>query len=262
MTSVQAHDARARDTRGATLVRPFQVRGRFFTALALRLERSPDGQLLAALDAELTHAPQFFANTPMVIDFEHATERVHPEDLRRLVDHLRLRKVLVFGVQNASSEQVAQAATLGLIPLAGGRDVPERDRPRESGPATPAQEPQGQAGRLIAVPVRSGQTIVAEHGDLTVVGPVGSGAELIAAGSIHVYGQMRGRALAGVHGDEAARIFCQSLDAELLAINGVYMTSEFFEPSVRKQNVQVFLQGAALCVEPLGQPQNRDRSSP
>lgn len=262
MTGLQAHDARARNTRGATQVRQFQIRGRFFTALALRLERPPDGQLLAALDAELTRTPQFFANTPMVIDFEHAAGLVDAEDFQRLVDHLRFRKVLVFGVQNASPAQVVEAATLGLVPLSGGRDAPERDRPREPLPAASALEPRRQPTRLVAAPVRSGQTIVAEDGDLTIVGPVGSGAELIAAGSIHVYGQMRGRALAGVYGDGAARIFCQSLDAELLAINGIYMTSELFEPSVRKQNVQVFLQADALCVELLGQPHNRDRSSP
>lgn len=258
---MQVQDARARNMRGSTTVRQFQIRGRFFTGLTLRLERPPDGQLIAALDAELMQTPQFFADTPMVIDFEHTRGRVHLEDFQRLVDHLRLRKVQVFGVQNASPEQLAKAATLGLIPLMGGRDAPPRGRPQEPEPVVSAQEPHKRAARLITAPIRSGQTIFAEEGDLTVVGPVGSGAELIAAGSIHVYGQMRGRALAGVHGDETARIFCQSLDAELLAINGVYITSETFEPSVRKQNVQVFLQGDTLCIEALGQPQNRDRSS-
>ena len=122
-----------------------------------------------------------------------------------------------------------------------------------------AQEPAQPSNRLITSPVRSGQTVIAETGDLTIVGPVGSGAELIAAGSIHVYGQLRGRASAGVFGDETARIFCQSLDAELLSIAGLYKPSEAIDPLARKRNVQVYLQGDHLCVEAFGQS-HRDRS--
>ena len=84
-----------------------------------------------------------------------------------------------------------------------------------------------------------------------VVAPVSSGAELIAHGNIHVYGRLRGRALAGVNGDRSARIFCQSLDAELIAIAGLYRTSEDLGPEVRKQRIQAFLREDTLCVEAL-----------
>ena len=104
---------------------------------------------------------------------------------------------------------------------------------------------------LITEPVRSGQKIVAERGDLVVCASVGSGAELVAVGNIHVYGALRGRALAGVNGDETARIFCQHLDAELLAIAGLYRTSEDLGPDIRKQRVQAFLQDEKLVVEAL-----------
>jgi septum site-determining protein MinC len=99
--------------------------------------------------------------------------------------------------------------------------------------------------------VRSGQKIVAERGDLVVCASVGSGAELVAVGNIHVYGALRGRALAGVNGDETARIFCQHLDAELLAIAGLYRTSEDLGPDIRKQRIQAFLQEEKLVVEAL-----------
>jgi septum site-determining protein MinC len=80
---------------------------------------------------------------------------------------------------------------------------------------------------------------------------VGSGAELIAHGNIHVYGRLRGRALAGVNGDRKARIFCQSLEAELIAIAGLYKTSDDLGAAVREQRVQAFLDQDVLCVEPL-----------
>jgi septum site-determining protein MinC len=99
--------------------------------------------------------------------------------------------------------------------------------------------------------VRSGQQIFAERGDLVVVASVSPGAELIARGNIHVYGTLRGRALAGVHGDSAARIFCEALDAELLAIAGLYKLSDAIDPSLRRQRVQAFLDDGTLCVESL-----------
>lgn len=106
-------------------------------------------------------------------------------------------------------------------------------------------------GMLVTEPVRSGQRITAEHGDLVVVAPVGSGAELVATGNIHVYGPLRGRALAGVDGDRRARIFCTSLEAELIAIAGLYQTSEGLGRQVTGQRVQAFLKDDRLLIEAL-----------
>ncbi|WP_368373112.1 septum site-determining protein MinC [Rubellimicrobium arenae] len=253
------HDARDRGPRGNTTVRPYQIRGRFLTAIALRLEGPADRQMLAELDAQLRQTPQFFNDAPMVIDLEHAAGQLVADDFVRLVEHLRFRKVSVFAVQGGSPEQRETAATLGLISIAAGRDVPPKGAEAAPTPAA-AQAPVKPANRLVTSPVRSGQTVMAEAGDLIVVGPVSSGAELIAAGNIHVYGQLRGRASAGVFGDETARIFCQSLDAELLSIAGLYRTSESMDPVARNQGVQVFLRDDRLCVETFGPPQNRDRS--
>lgn len=255
------HEARSRGSRGVPTVRPYQIRGRFLTAVALRLEGPADRVMLGELDAQLRQTPQFFADAPMVVDLEHAGGQVSPEDLAGLVEHLRFRKVSVFAVQGGGREHKAAAATLGLIALPSGGDAPAKGAEREEAPApAAAPEPVRPFNRLVATPVRSGQTVVAERGDLTVVGPVGSGAELIAAGSIHVYGPLRGRASAGVFGDETARIFCQSLDAELLSIAGLYQTSEGLDPLARGRSVQVLLRGDRLCVEPFGPPQTKDRS--
>ena len=257
MQSYEAEDRRA----GSVAARAFQIRGRFFTAIAVRLAARPDEAFMAELDAQLRQTPQFFADAPVVIDLEHAAALVQRGDLVRLVDGLRKRKLSVFGVQNGTAEQTAAAVAAGLITLSGGRDVPARGRQRQTeikqiAPAeTPAPE-----NRLITEPVRSGQTVFADCGDLVVVSPVGSGAELITSGNIHVYGPLRGRVLAGVNGDTNARIFCQSLDADLLAVTGVYRTSETLGADIRNKSVQVFLEGEDLKVAPLGH-HPRDRST-
>jgi len=113
-------------------------------------------------------------------------------------------------------------------------------------------EPEKKPGSLlILAPVRSGQVLFADAGDLVVVAPVSSGAELIAHGSIHVYGRMSGRALAGVNGDRSARIFCQNFDADLVAIAGLYRSSDDFGASVRGTRAQAFLEDDSLKIEPL-----------
>ncbi len=238
-----------------TSVKPYQIRGRFFTAIALRPSGETDAVFYDALDAQMRQMPHFFANAPLVIDLEQIAGTEIELDIARFVAALRHRKLSVFGVQNGSAEQTAAALETGLIALPTGRDAPvervERANARTAAKPEPTPKALAPSTRLITEPVRSGQKIVAERGDLVVCASVGSGAELVAVGNIHVYGQLRGRALAGVNGDETARIFCQNLDAELLAIAGLYRTSEDLGPDIRKQRVQAFLQDDKLVVEAL-----------
>ena len=169
---------------------------------------------------------------------------------RKLSEATRARKLSAVGIQNGTSEQGVAAFGAGLITLQGGRDVPMERGGRPLAAVAKPTEPTV-ASLVVTEPVRSGQRVFADRGDLVVVAAVGSGAELIAQGNIHVYGPLRGRALAGVNGDRAARIFCQCLEAELVAIAGLYRTSDDLGPSVRSQRVQAFLQDDALRVEPL-----------
>jgi septum site-determining protein MinC len=104
---------------------------------------------------------------------------------------------------------------------------------------------------VITSSVRSGQTVEFSEGDVTVIGSVGSGAEIVAGGSIHVYGVLRGRALAGTSGDQKARIFCQNLQAELLSIAGGYRLAENFDPKLRGRAVQAHLDGQGMTMTPL-----------
>lgn len=109
---------------------------------------------------------------------------------------------------------------------------------------------------LIEAPVRSGQTIINPDGDVIILGAVASGAEVIAAGSIHVYGALRGRALAGAYGNESARIFCRRFEAELIAIGGYYKVTEETETSLRHKPVQAWLSGNDLKMASLDQSEN------
>ena len=104
---------------------------------------------------------------------------------------------------------------------------------------------------VVSESVRSGQSIVFREGDVTVIGSVSSGAEIIAGGSIHIYGTLRGRAFAGASGDPGARIFCRSLEAELLAINGLYRVADRLEQGLRGRPVQAWLEGKAIAMAPL-----------
>ena len=105
--------------------------------------------------------------------------------------------------------------------------------------------------RMVTTPVRSGQRIYARNSDLIITAQVSAGAEVIADGCIHIYGSLRGRALAGAQGDEAARIFCRDLQAELLAIAGRYKVAEDIADDVRGRPVQIRLDGDKLCIDPL-----------
>ncbi|MEM7498457.1 MAG: septum site-determining protein MinC [Pseudomonadota bacterium] len=249
-------------------VMPLQIRGRFLTAVVLPVPGAVDDAFYAAVDAALKQSPRFFADAPLVIDVAEA-EGLETEDaFGALLDALRTRRLSPIGIQNASAHQTVAADARGLITLKPGRDTafepprPTPVAPRAVEPAprpvavpdpepAPPPQPVARPSLLITEPVRSGQCIVAEEGDLVVLASVSSGAELIAPGHIHVYGALRGRALAGVGGDTSARIFCQSLEAELIAIAGLYKTSEAFETTVAKRRVQAFLETDTLCIQPL-----------
>jgi septum site-determining protein MinC len=228
---------------------PFQVRGRFFTAIVLQVVEAPDAEFYKALDTILAQAPHFFTNAPFVLDLNTAPSIGPAFDFIGLTRELRKRRITLIGVQNGTIEQNRAALTAGLMTLQGGCDLPDKD-PTENG-AGP-EEPVVPSGALLVTdPVRSGQRVFSEVSDLVVVASVGSGAELIARGNIHVYGRMRGRALAGVNGNPAARIFCQNLEAELIAIGGLYKTSEEIDPSLRTRRVQAFVRDGTLRIEPL-----------
>ncbi|CDX56623.1 putative septum site-determining protein MinC [Mesorhizobium plurifarium] len=168
-------------------------------------------------------------------------------------------------VQAAQMTQLAAEAPradVSPIEMSGDEPVdPElarleavRIEPAQAASAGQGAEPvMPSAGTLmIKAPIRSGQSVFHPHGDVIVLGSVASGSEIVAGGSIHVYGTLRGRAIAGSEGNVAARIFCRKNEAELLAVDGWYTTAEEMEGVSRGKAVQAFLDNDALCVVPLG----------
>lgn len=239
---MSAIETRNRSEKNPATVAPFQVRGRFLTALALRIDTDiADDAFYALLDEQVQKTPHFFTGAPMVLDFAKAAGFSAEDTLQRLVENLRKRDLHVFGVQNTASIAPALLHELGLIALPQGRDAPL--------PRAPDAPPPVVENKIIRSPIRSGQMVMAERGDLTVIGSVASGAELVAAGNIHVYGTLRGRALAGCHGNTDAHIFCQSLAAELVAIAGLYQTNETLEDSCRQRCTHIYLNDEKLCME-------------
>jgi septum site-determining protein MinC len=216
----------------------FKFRGGSFHALVVRPE-SPIEAWLADVDVLLARSPGFFAGKSVVIDVS-GLSLTKPTFLG-LLDELSRRDIRILGVEGANPADVD-----GRVPsLVRG----QADRPDPAGaPAVQSAAPAPVSSLLIDAPVRSGQAIVHPDGDVTIVGSVSSGAEIIAAGSIHVYGTLRGRVLAGAYGNQRARIFCRRLDAELIAIDGHYIVADEVEPHLRKAPIQAWLEGDELKI--------------
>ena len=205
----------------------FDLKGRMAPFTVLQVRTADVDAVLAQLDARLAQAPDFFAGMPLVVAPAEAVS-LEGASLDALVTGLRERSLLPVAASGLPAETAAVAG-LGLIRnLEAARSGSAEGGRREA----PAKAAAG-AARLVTQPVRSGQQVYARGGDLVATAPVSAGAELMADGHIHVYDTLRGRALAGVQGDENARIFCRSLKAELIAIAGQYRLSDQIDAELR-----------------------------
>jgi septum site-determining protein MinC len=214
----------------------FKFRGGSFHALVVKPE-TPINAWLADVDTLLSRSPRFFAGKSVVIDASNLS--LTKETFLSLLDELSKREIRIIGVEGANPSCVD-----GRVPfLTRGQ---ARKSKKTAAPAIPLSAPAPVSSLLIDAPVRSGQQIVHPHGDVTIVGSVASGAEIIAAGSIHVYGTLRGRVLAGAYGNERARIFCRRLEAELMAIDGHYIVADDIQSHLRETPIQAWLEKDAL----------------
>jgi septum site-determining protein MinC len=218
-----------------------RMRGRSYVAFVFTPE-IPIVGWLEEIDATLARSPGFFVGKPVVLDL--AALDLSRAAITHLVNNLEERNIRVLGIEGVDAEKL----TTSMPPLlTGGRScVITRTEPVEK----PETKPKPNS-LLLESPVRSGQSIVFADGDVTVLGSVGSGAEIVAGGSIHIYGTLRGRAMAGVNGNSSARIYCQKIEAELLAIDGYYQTAEEIDASLRNRPAQAWLQGNTMKITPL-----------
>lgn len=225
---------------------PFQLRAASLTLLTLKVQAPDDPDFFPRLATMLSLAPGFYRNAPIVLDLS-ATGAKPPVDMGEFCTRLRALGINPVGVQRANAAWERAAAAIGLPPFPAGRAA------EASAAKAAATAPAKAAGgtKIIAEPVRSGRQVYAHKGDLIVLGAVSHGAELLADGHIHVYGPLRGRALAGMSGDKSARIFCRAMDAELVSVAGIYMVSEQLDPALAGKPAQIRLDGETLRQESL-----------
>ena len=196
---------------------------------------------LEALRAQMVRSPGFFDARPVIVDL--AAVNAGTEGIATLIADIEACGISVIDVENVRDIPGADPWKRRLV---GGREGGTVEI-KEAAPVVPPPPPPPQF-RMIEEPVRSGQAIRFPQGDVTVLGAVSSGAEVLAGGSIHIYGALRGRAIAGALGFARARIFCRRLEAELVSIDGFYKTSEDMDPALRGKPVQIWLESGRIMM--------------
>ena len=254
----------------------FELKGSVLTVMVLHVREVDPDLLSSQLRKKINNARAFFKNAPVIIDLKGLDEeRQAALDILSLAYTLRGLGLVPVGVRGdeAGLEMRAHQAGLGVLPAARAEKsvtIPEDNKPVEQEPPpspsapppppepsaavdiTEKQEDASSTARVVTHPVRSGQQIVAPHGDLVILSSVNAGAEVLAAGNIHVYGTLRGRALAGTGGDTSARIFSLQCNPELVAVAGEYVVNEMLDKRFINQSVIISLEENGLKIKAIG----------
>lgn len=225
-----------------------EFKGRMLMMTVLQLNTLDAHQLHQEISQRLDDAAEWLQLAPVVIDIPDTVD-IDTANLLPAVDTLRNLGVNLVALarNDRIDEATASMVGLGTLSLSGGRDIPRRAEPPQQEIPEPDSASTTERSETLVVeqPVRSGQQVYS-RGDMIVLAPVSTGAELMAEGNIHVYNNLRGRAMAGVRGDTSARIFCQQLNAELVSIAGHYRVAEDLPDAHRNQPVHLSLQGEAM----------------
>ena len=230
---------------------PIELKGSSFTLSVLHIHDAQPEVILQALQEKVSQAPAFLKNAPVVVNVASLDGSVDWKKVQQAVISSGLRVVGISGCKNEALKKEIERAGLPLLTEGKENNSRAKAEPVEvAAPAEPIVNPVTKT-RLIDAPVRSGQRIYAPNCDLIITNHVSAGAELIADGNIHVYGMMRGRALAGASGDRDAQIFCTNLAAELVSIAGEYWLSEQIPADYYGKAARLSLASGALSVQPL-----------
>jgi len=239
------------------------VKGNMYTLMSVVLRVNNLKQIRYDLIERVTQAPAFFKNTPVIVDFSEI-EIDADFDFNSLFKTVRQQQLLPVAVRGISKSLHEQFQSMGvpmleLSPSAGvelsasaGNDNPVAvsDQKRKNKPQVERLR-QSERSVVVDTPIRSGQQCAALAGDLVITSSCNPGAELVADGNIHVYGTLRGRAMCGVHGDENARIFCSSLEAQLVSVAGHYKILKEIPDSIKNKPVQISFKDGQLFINPL-----------
>jgi septum site-determining protein MinC len=218
----------------------FQFKASFSPCTILQLLRYDLEALEQQLITTIRRAPNIFVGSPVVIDLDKvkSSGALNFANIKKIVS---LNGMIPVGVRGGTEEQQQAAATDGLPVVNIGKSTVSNDKKKT--------ERNTETTKIVTTPIRSGMQVYAKEGDLVVTSAVSSGAELFANGHIHVYGPLRGRALAGVQGNTQARIFCQQLEAELISIAGFYLTKEDLSSLPKQEGaIQIYLEDEQLKI--------------
>lgn len=252
----------------ATSEKPaFWLKADFLPMTVLKLSTTDLGAIRTEIESTSKKAPNYFSNTPVIIDAElikNPARTLHITSICKLMRSHKMIPVALRGTDKAL-QKLAESEGLALINKAitpnrsdtklETAKVEQQEAAKVEQPAqkpAPIKEaaPQKAPTKIITKPVRSGTRVYAKNGDLIIMAAVNAGGECIADGNIHVYGPLRGRALAGATGDTDARIFCRKLEAELISIAGHYQIKENIKPpKTSKPLIQIFLDKEKLNME-------------
>lgn len=222
-----------------------EIKGEMTLLNVLQLHSSDLGKIAQAVQRKRDSLPQVFANSPLTVDcsaLENQSDELDLRGLRELVVNLGFIPV---AIRNLPDKYTEMAVSAGWGILRSGRQGGQHERIASRG------LPVSKRLEVIERPVRSGQQIYFPDGDIVVLQHTSAGSELLAGGSVHVYGSLRGRVLAGVNGDTSARIFCQKLEAELVAIAGNYRLLDEMDTRLKGQAAMVWLDGEKLRIAPM-----------
>lgn len=229
----------------------FKLKGSRVTMTILELYQYDYQSFNDTLTTTVSNAPDFFQQTPVILSLEKCPEECDI-DFIELSELCKEYGMVPVAIRGGSDDHMLSANVAGLptLPPATGAGKSQEIGAEPKVTVKEVEVPVS-ANKVIKTPVRSGQQIYAPGGDLIVMAPVSAGAEILADGNIHVYGPLRGRALAGVNGDTEARIFCQSLEAELISIAGNYKVNEDLQGALWKQSIKAHLDNDQLIIDPL-----------
>lgn len=228
-------------------------KGRMMTLTVVEIREDDCDRIATLVEEQLARAPGFFTRLPVLLSLPDAVP-----DLMRVAEIMAAAELVLIGVLDPSeaAAEAARQAGLGVVesPVRSAKPAESTGKSREPARQSPAAAPEPEAPartptRLVTKPVRSGQQIYARGGDLVIATSVSEGAEVLADGHIHVYGALRGRALAGASGDAEARIYCKRFEPDLVAIAGCYKVADAMDEGVRSKPVQVRLENDNLLIE-------------
>lgn len=221
----------------------FGLKGNLLTLTVMQLQTADTDAIRQQLQTTVAATPKFFNNMPIVVDLQFLQNNPTAINFNELNTLLREHGLMPVGISNGSEEHQTAATHAGLGTLSQIK--------KQLAPEKEISKPAKPQAKIIKSPVRSGQQVYAKDSDLIILASVSAGAEVLADGHIHVYGPLRGRALAGVQGDDTAQIFCCGLQAELVSIAGQYKLQDSIVVTDPTRPANIYIDKNQLLIKEL-----------